>query len=204
MPPEVMARAFDPFFTTKEVGKGTGLGLSMVYGVARQSGGTVRIDSEVGTGTTIRLYFKRASRPPEPEAASSDIDRRGRANRSASVLVIDDDPDVRDFIAESLTDFGYSVRAEADGEAGLAAFAKARPDVVVLDYAMPGLAGGEVAARILKLVPGQPILFVSGYSESEEISRAAPQALILAKPFKPDALDAAVRDTLGEWKETAQ
>ena len=197
MPPDVLARAFDPFFTTKEVGKGTGLGLSMVYGVARQSGGTARIDSEVGAGTTIRLYFKRADHAADRGAAKAEVERFEPTDRSASILVIDDDPDVRDFIAESLSDFGYAVRTAVDGKAGLAAFSKARPDVVILDYAMPGLSGGEVAARILKLVPGQPILFVSGYSESEKISRAAPHARMLAKPFKPDALDAAVRDALG-------
>jgi len=204
MEPDVLARAFDPFFTTKEVGKGTGLGLSMVYGVARQSGGTARIDSEVGAGTTIHLFFKRADRAAEREEATAELESAQPADRSASILVIDDDPDVRDFIAESLSDLGYTVRTEADGAAGLAAFAKVRPDVVILDYAMPGLAGGEVAARILKLVPGQPILFVSGYSESAAISRAAPHARMLAKPFKPDALDAAVRDALGQGKEAAR
>ena len=201
MLPEVLARAFDPFFTTKDVGKGTGLGLSMVYGVARQSGGTARIDSVVGAGTNVRLYFKCANRAAEGEAATAEVERGEPADRSASILVIDDDPDVRDFIAQSLSDFGYSVRMAVDGKAGLAAFAEARPDVVILDYAMPGLSGGEVAAQILTLVPGQPILFVSGYSESEAISRAAPHARMLAKPFKPDALDAAVRDVLGEGKK---
>ncbi|MCY7271760.1 MAG: PAS domain-containing protein [Sphingomonas bacterium] len=200
MTPEVLARAFDPFFTTKDVGKGTGLGLSMVYGVARQSGGTARIDSEVGAGTTIRLYFKRANRAVEGDVATAEIERSEPAIRTASILVIDDDPDVRDFIVESLSDFGYSVRSAVDGEAGLAAFAEARPDLVILDYAMPGLSGGEVATRILKLMPGQPILFVSGYSESAAINHAAPHARMLAKPFKPDALDAAVREALGEGK----
>ncbi|MCY7280081.1 MAG: PAS domain-containing protein [Sphingomonas bacterium] len=200
MTPDVLARAFDPFFTTKDVGKGTGLGLSMVYGVARQSGGTARIDSVVGTGTTIQLYFKRANRAVEGEVATAEVERGEPAIRNASILVIDDDPDVRDFIAQSLSDIGYSVRSAVDGEAGLAAFAEARPEVVILDYAMPGLSGGEVAAQILTLMPGQPILFVSGYSESEAISRAAPHARMLAKPFKPDALDAAVREALGEGK----
>ena len=134
-------------------------------------------------------------------AAKAEIEGGDPATRNASILVIDDDPDVRDFIAESLSDFGYSVSTAVDGTTGLAAFAEARADVVILDYAMPGLSGGEVAARILELVPGQPILFVSGYSESEAINRAAPHAHMLAKPFKPDALDAAVRDALGEGKK---
>ena len=196
MPPEVAARAFDPFFTTKEVGKGTGLGLSMVYGVARQSGGTARIASILGGGTTIKLYFKRAEGEVEVERVIKTADAP-RA-RTASVLVVDDDPDVRGFIVASLSDFGYRVREAADGEAGLMAFAEERPDLVILDYAMPGLSGGEVAARILTVMPGQPILFVSGYSESEAIRRAAPHAALLAKPFRPDALDAAVREALGQ------
>jgi len=148
MTPDVLARAFDPFFTTKEVGKGTGLGLSMVYGVARQSGGTARIDSEVGEGTTIKLYFRRADREVESDGAGEDIRSLGAANRNASILVVDDDPDVRDFIAQSLTDFGYSVQTAIDGSAGLAAFDRSRPDLVILDYAMSGLAGGEVGSRL--------------------------------------------------------
>ena len=200
MPPEILARAFDPFFTTKEVGKGTGLGLSMVYGVARQSGGTARIESAVGVGTTIRLYFRRADHDAKIEAAKGEDERVEATVVSASILVIDDDPDVREFIAESLADYGYEVRTAIDGATGIAAFNQSRPDVVILDYAMPGLSGGDVAARILKLVPGQPILFVSGYSESEALRRAAPQAALLSKPFKPEALDLAVREALGQGK----
>ncbi|MEO6579550.1 MAG: PAS domain S-box protein [Sphingomicrobium sp.] len=198
MSPDVVARAFDPFFTTKEVGKGTGLGLSMVYGVARQSGGTARIDSVPGEGTTIRLYFKRADGDAEISVANAvdSIDEPGK--RNASILVVDDDPDVRGFIAASLADFGYRVREAADGASGLLMFATERPNLVILDFAMPGLSGGEIAERILKEAPGQAILFVSGYSETESIRRAAPNAQMLAKPFRPDALDAAVREALGK------
>ncbi|MES2905379.1 MAG: PAS domain-containing protein [Pseudomonadota bacterium] len=195
MPPDVVARAFEPFFTTKEVGKGTGLGLSMVYGVARQSGGTARIESTPGEGTTVKLYFRRAEGEVEAERVTATAHEP--RPRSASILVIDDDSDVRDFIVASLGDYGYQVSEANDGEVGLSAFAEKRPDLVILDYAMPGLSGGDVAARILTLVPGQPILFVSGYSESEAIRRAAPHAQMLAKPFRPDALDAAVREALG-------
>ncbi len=196
MTPEVAARAFEPFFTTKDVGKGTGLGLSMVYGVARQSGGTARIDSVEGSGTTIRLYFKHADGEVEDDSPVAPAEKPGP--RSASILVIDDDPDVRAFIVASLNDYGYQVREAEDGETGLKAFADERPDLVILDYAMPGLSGGEVAAQLLKTVEGQPILFVSGYSESESIKRVAPHAQMLPKPFRPEALDAAVRAALGQ------
>ena len=197
MSADVVARAFDPFFTTKEVGKGTGLGLSMVYGVARQSGGTARIHSVPGEGTTIKLYFRRAEHDTESDSTTAATEVGAPPVRNASILVIDDDVDVRGFIVSSLDDYGYRVRQAADGVAGLALFTEERPDLVILDYIMPGLSGGEVAAQILKTVPGQPILFVSGYSESEAISSAAPHARMLPKPFRPDALDAAVREALG-------
>ena len=127
--------------------------------------------------------------------------RRKASRRKASVLVVDDDPDVREYIAESLGDYGYAVREAADGARGLEAFADKRPDLVILDYAMPGMSGSEVAARMLRDVPGQPILFVSGYNETEAIRAAAPDALLLAKPFRPDALDAAVRECLDRGKK---
>ena len=196
MSSEVAARAFEPFFTTKEVGKGTGLGLSMVYGVARQSGGTARIDSVPGEGTTVKLYFRRAE-----GAGEVDEERVAEAGaapaRNADILVIDDDPDVRGFIVASLAELGYRVRAADDGASGLALFAEDRPDLVVIDFVMPGLSGAEVARAILDAVPDQRLLFVSGYSETAAITRAAPDAPLLTKPFRADALDAAVRDALG-------
>ena len=198
---EVMARAFEPFFTTKEVGKGTGLGLSMVYGVARQSGGTARIDSEPGKGTTVRLFFRRAEAAAKETPADTARAARKAARRKASVLVVDDDPDVRSFICASLVDYGYAVREAADGAAGLKAFEERRPDLVILDFAMPVMPGSELAARMLREVPGQPILFVSGYNETEAIRAAAPDAPLLSKPFRPDALDAAVRDCLDQGKK---
>jgi PAS domain S-box-containing protein len=198
MTPEVMARAFEPFFTTKEVGKGTGLGLSMVYGVARQSGGTARIESEVGRGTTVKLYFRHAEGAgPNAEADGAAAEARAMPKKKASVLVIDDDPDVREFIATSLAECGFAVREAADGAAGLESFEKKPPDLVVLDFVMPGMSGAEVANRMLAERPGQPILFVSGFSETEAIRRLAPDTPLLAKPFRADALDAAVRSALG-------
>jgi PAS domain S-box-containing protein len=194
MPPEVAERAFEPFFTTKEVGKGTGLGLSMVYGMARQSGGAARIESTPGKGTTVKLFFRKAddaaavvaAEAEEPEAAAS-------KPAPLSVLVIDDDPDVRGFIAAALEEQGYRVREASGGQEGLAEFARERADLVVIDFIMPGLSGADVASRILADTPDQPILFVSGYSETEAVKRTAPQAPLLAKPFRADALEKAVR-----------
>jgi CheY-like chemotaxis protein len=198
MPEEVAARAFEPFFTTKEVGKGTGLGLSMVYGMARQSGGAARIESAPGEGTAVKLYFRAAPAEAAGEAAAAaKVPAGADAERTAaSVLVIDDDPDVRGFIVETLEEQGYQVREASDGRAGLAAMAREKPDLVVLDFIMPGLSGAEVANRILLKAPDQPILFVSGYSETEAVKRVAPQAPLLTKPFRAEALDKAVRAAL--------
>jgi PAS domain S-box-containing protein len=196
MTEDVRNRAFEPFFTTKEVGKGTGLGLSMVYGVARQSGGTARIRSVPGEGTCVSLFFRCADDAlAEDGGTDKGEDKAGRGG-SASVLVIDDDPDVRGFIADSLSELGYQVRVAENGESGLRAFAAERPDVVVLDFVMPGLTGADVASRMLAERPEQPILFVSGFSETEAIKRIAPRAPLLAKPFRAETLDKAVRGAL--------
>jgi nitrogen-specific signal transduction histidine kinase len=197
MPSEVAERAFEPFFTTKEVGKGTGLGLSMVYGMARQSGGAARLESTPGKGTAVKLLFRKAdeavseARPGAEEPAGAVVPLA-----PLSVLVIDDDPDVRGFIAASLEEQGYRVREASDGREGLVKFDRETPELVVLDFIMPGMSGAEVANRIREKRPDQPILFVSGYSETEAVKRIAPDAPLLAKPFRADALQKAVRRAL--------
>ncbi len=197
MPPEVQARAFEPFFTTKEVGKGTGLGLSMVYGMARQCGGAVKIESEPGRGTTVRLYFRRADRDAEvPAGGGKTGDELRRSRGAATVLVIDDDADVRHFIAAGLEEYGHEVIEAADGSEGIEKYASRAPDLVIIDYIMPGLSGAEVAAHILATKPDQPILFVSGYNETDAIRKVAPDADILAKPFRATMLEDAVRAAL--------
>jgi PAS domain S-box-containing protein len=197
MSEEVASRAFEPFFTTKDVGKGTGLGLSMVYGMARQTGGTARIESAPGTGTTVKILLRAAEAAgEESEASEANSDDAVSAVNAASILVIDDDPDVRAFIAETLEDAGYRVRQAADGPQGLAQAVAERPDLAVIDFIMPGMSGAEVARHLLDRWPKQPILFVSGYSETDAIRGVAPQAQLLAKPFRSDALGQAVRKAL--------
>jgi PAS domain S-box-containing protein len=198
MPPEVVERAFEPFFTTKEVGKGTGLGLSMVYGMARQSGGTARIESRPGEGTAVKLYFRKADGDSAPEAAgtSGEQPRASARQPAESILVIDDDPDVRGFIADALDEQGYRVREAADGREGLAELQRAGADLVIIDFVMPGLSGAEVARKIRARRRDQPILFVSGYSETDAVKRTAPDAPLLAKPFRAEALLKAVRGAL--------
>jgi PAS domain S-box-containing protein len=196
MDEEIASRAFEPFFTTKEIGKGTGLGLSMVYGMARQSGGTARIETAPGEGTAIKLFFKAAKAPAESAIVSDSDECTPPEQKSASILVVDDDPDVRSFIAEALADEGYRVRDCPDGKCGLEAYADECPDLVVLDFVMPAMSGAEVASRILEQAPDQKILFVSGYSETDAIKRIAPNSPLLAKPFRSDALCRAVRSAL--------
>jgi PAS domain S-box-containing protein len=195
MPPEVVERAFEPFFTTKEVGKGTGLGLSMVYGMARQSGGAARIDSRLGEGTSVKLLFRKAEGEAE-SAAETEVVHAEAEQQSASILVIDDDPDVRGFIAAALEELGYRVREAGDGKEGLAEIDREVPDLVIVDFIMPGLSGAEVAKKIRRSRPNQPIHFVSGYSETEAVKRTAPDAPLLTKPFRADALAKAVRGAL--------
>ncbi len=197
MPPEVLDRAFEPFFTTKEVGKGTGLGLSMVYGMARQSGGAARIESTPGKGTSVKLLFRKAEDAGDEVAVVTDEPASHNVPLApVSILVIDDDPDVRAFIVTSLQELGYRVREASDGREGLAALERELPDLVVLDFIMPGLSGADVARQILDRFPEQPILFVSGYSETEAIKRTAPDAPLLAKPFRAEVLQKAVRRAL--------
>ncbi len=202
MPQDVLARVFEPFFTTKEVGRGTGLGLSMVYGMAKQSGGLARIESEEGKGTTVRLFLKCANEDVL-ELQERAEDSSGREPESFSILVVDDDEDVRRFIACSLEEYGHDVVEASNGASGLAAFARRPADLVILDYLMPGMTGAEVAAALRKEHPDLPLLFVTGYSESEAIREAAPDAPVLVKPFRPEALDLAVRDVMRSRKKSA-
>jgi CheY-like chemotaxis protein len=169
----------------------------MVYGMARQCGGGVKIESEPGRGTTVRLYFRRADRDAEvPASGGKTGDQMRRARGAATVLVVDDDQDVRHFIAAGLDEYGHEVIEAADGVEGIEKFAASRPDLVIIDYIMPGLSGAEVAAHIVATRPDQPILFVSGYNETDAIRRVAPDACILAKPFRAAALEEAVRAAL--------
>ena len=143
------------------------------------------------------MWFRLA----EQKAAAADADDLDPDHpaidpRDASVLVIDDDPDVRAFIVTSLEEQGYRVREASDGRKGLKAIAEDKPDLVIVDFIMPGLSGAEVANRILTEQPEQSILFVSGYSETEAVRRVAPNAPLLTKPFRAEALDKAVRRAL--------
>ena len=192
MPPEVVARAFDPFFTTKPPGKGTGLGLSQVYGIVRQLGGDVTIDTAPGEGTRINIALRMAHAVAEQENAAAANVSRG----SETILIVDDDPDVREIMCSVLSDLGYQVKEADSGEAALDLLRNQRPDLMVLDFGMPGSNGADVAAAARQSSEGLRILFVSGYSDTSAIERAVGKAALLHKPFRPAEFAAAVRSSL--------
>jgi CheY-like chemotaxis protein len=164
--------------------------------MARQSGGTARLKTVPGEGTTVKLYFRRAAMAPEMGSSDSSDASEDSSGPTASVLVVDDDSDVRGFIVEALEERGYRVRDSGDGQTALELFAAEQPDLVVLDFVMPSLSGAEVAQRMREQAPDQKILFVSGYSETEAIRGIAPNAPLLPKPFRADALMKAVQQAL--------
>jgi PAS domain S-box-containing protein len=196
MPADVIARAFDPFFTTKDVGKGTGLGLSQVYGMARQAGGVARIRSAAGQGTTVSIFLRATSQGAARDARISDKDDLALA-APATILVVDDDPGVRQFLTDSLDSFGYAVLEAQNGEAGLELLARAAPDLMLVDYAMPGMTGAEVARRARETHPHMPIVFASGYAETAALENVLDEnTLILRKPFRLSELQDAIAKAL--------
>ena len=197
MPAEVVDRAFDPFFTTKGVGKGTGLGLSQVYGMARQAGGEAYIQSEVGKGTTITLLLPR-SEPASPGTVEPSASAEPEAAQTQScILVVDDDPEVRSILVAALELLGHAVTAAADGRSGLEALDESKPDLMIVDFAMPGMNGAEVAEHARTRHPDLPIIFASGYADIAAIEGAAGRSSrILRKPFDIGELEMAVKDLL--------
>jgi signal transduction histidine kinase/CheY-like chemotaxis protein len=199
MTPEVVERAFEPFFTTKGVGKGTGLGLSMVYGVARQSGGEVRIESAPDEGTSVIVELKRvtaAADTPTPETGPAREAPRGAGE---TVMIVDDDADVRGTIRSSLEALGYRVVEAAGGREALGSISKDAPDLAIIDYAMPEMTGADVARAAAEIRPGLPVVFASGYAESEALNEALGSDVpILRKPFTLAELAELVAATLAK------
>jgi PAS domain S-box-containing protein len=199
MPPDVLARATEPFYSTKPLGKGTGLGLAQVYGIAQQAGGTLRIDSEEGKGTSVHILLPAARPPAEAQAELSGRSSPAPQGAAAgtSLLVVDDDSDVRGFLAESLEGLGCTVVSAASAAEGLRAMREWRPDLVLMDYAMPGMNGADAAREARKLHPGLPIVFVTGYAESEQLEAAlGGDVPVLRKPFSLAQLASAVEENL--------
>jgi PAS domain S-box-containing protein len=196
MAPDVIARAFDPFFTTKPTGQGTGLGLSMIYGFARQSEGQVKIDSQPGKGTTVRLYLPRHRGEVEaatrPEQGESDE----QAGRGQTVLVVEDEALVRALIVDVLDELGYRALEANDGPSGLRILQSAEPiDLLITDIGLPGLNGRQVADAGRVLRPDLKVLFMTGYAESAAIANGilSPGMQMITKPFAMDVLIQRIR-----------
>jgi PAS domain S-box-containing protein len=200
MAPEVQARAFEPFFTTKEVGKGTGLGLSMIYGFVKQSGGHIKIYSEIGHGTVIKIYLPRA-KPEDQQATSASLQDSGAPpGGTETILVVEDDPMVREYVVGQLRSLGYTIIEAVNGPNAIAAFDSApHVDLLFTDIVMPGgMSGRELADEVRRRYPQLKILFTSGYTENAVVhhGRLDPGVDLLNKPFAKRALAAKVRTVL--------
>lgn len=197
MPPEVMERAFEPFFTTKMEGKGTGLGLSMAYGVVKQSGGHIAIDSRVGRGTTVKVFLPRVHEPvaelPEPQAGPL-------SGGVETILVVEDEAEVRAATVEILSKLGYKTLQAEDGLSGLRMIESGAPiDLLFSDVVMPGpVRSDELAKRAKELMPGIEVLFASGYADSGIVQggKLDPGVNLLSKPYTAEGLARKIRHML--------
>jgi len=195
---EIQARIFEPFFTTKEVGKGTGLGLAMVYGIVKQHQGYIGVESQVGRGTALRIYLPRVPAPAEslPASAASG----GLVGGAETILLVEDDPEVRQVAREALEMIGYTVLEARDVENALriAGQRTAPLDLLLSDVVMPGMTGPELAGRIGEMHPEARILYMSGYPDASIARHGVLRVdvTLLQKPFTPDSLARKVREVL--------
>ena len=202
MTPEVLERVFEPFFTTKPLGEGTGLGLSMIYGFAQQSGGQVRITSEVNKGTTVTVYLPRHHGEIGEEAGLARKAILPRAERGETVLIVDDEPTVRMLVTDILEDLGYTAIEASDSAAGLVVLrSEVHIDLLVTDVGLPGGMNGRQmadAARVAR--PDLKVLFITGYAEKSVIGngRLAPGMAVLTKPFSVETMAARIRTMIEE------
>ncbi|MEO7067000.1 MAG: ATP-binding protein, partial [Rhodanobacter sp.] len=200
MSPEVIARAFDPFFTTKPLGQGTGLGLSMIYGFTRQSGGQARVYSELGTGTTLSIYLPRHHEAPRDTESTTVTALPAGAPRRETVLVVEDEPSIRELVCEILTDDGYAVLQAVDAKAGLHILqSDALIDLLLTDVGLPGAMNGRQMADVARVTRTQlKILFMTGYAENSDVGNGhmEPGMAVLTKPFSLETLRRRVRDML--------
>ncbi len=199
MSSEVLDHVFEPFFTTKEVGKGSGLGLAQVYGFVNQSGGYIRISSELGAGTQVALYLPRASgQVADDEAADRRLAARGRA-QTARILMVEDDPELRDVVAAELRELGYQILIAEDGQSALDILERgAEVDLLFSDVVMPkGIRGDELARRARRLRPSLRVLLTSGYAASDfGEGRWRREFALLTKPYRADDLARAIEEHL--------
>jgi PAS domain S-box-containing protein len=194
---EVLSRLFEPFFTTKEQGKGTGLGLATCYGIVKQTGGHIWVYSEVGHGSTFKIYLPPAHKPLEPQAEAP---RPAPAFGTETILLVEDEAPVRSMVSRMLQLSGYTVLSAGDGAAALevAAAHRGQIDLLVADVVMPRMGGRKLAEALRKTRPSLRVLYVSGYTEDSAVlkSQLDDGAAFLGKPFEVDALAQRVREVL--------
>jgi CheY-like chemotaxis protein len=198
MSAEVAARAFDPFFTTKPIGQGTGLGLSMIYGFAKQSRGHARIDSEVGKGTTVKLYLPRFRGEADAADEIVAVDAP-RARAGETVLIVEDDSAVRMLVVEVLRELGYAFIEAVDATAATTVLQSSqRIDLLISDVGLPGMNGRQLAEMARELRADLRVLFVTGYAENAAVRGGflEPGMEMITKPFALDALAGKIREML--------
>ena len=194
----VLARAFEPFFTTKPLGQGTGLGLSQLYGFVRQSDGVVKLESSPGQGTTVRLYLPRHLGPAKPDTSDAEPALAATEAFSGTVLVVEDEAEVRAMVAETLRELGCHVLEAHDGPSGLRVLhSREHVDLLVTDVGLPGLNGRQLADAARERRPNLPVLLITGYAGAALTDwQLAPGMEVVSKPFKLDTLAARVGSLL--------
>jgi signal transduction histidine kinase len=195
MSPQVKAKAFEPFFTTKEQGRGTGLGLSQLYGFAKQSGGTARIDSVEGAGTTVTIYLPRTYAESHVAKVTPDHSRR---REKLKVLLVDDDDSVREVCAAMLEDIGCRVTSAASGEEALAMLDEDKFSILLTDIAMPAMTGVDLAKRVRERVPDLPILFATGYADLQAFGEQLSEETVVRKPYRLSDLAARLESVVDQ------
>jgi signal transduction histidine kinase/CheY-like chemotaxis protein len=203
--PELMKKVFEPFFTTKDHGRGSGLGLAMVHGFVKQTGGHVRIYSEVNEGTTVKIYLPRLNQAEEVAANPEEVPQLSVANETArpseTILLVEDNEDVRQYAKSALEELGYKILVAQDGAAALRILKDgAEIDLLFTDIVLPGgMNGRELSQKVLKMRPGLAVLYTTGYTPNAIIhhGRLDPDVQLLSKPYTQDELSRKIRRVLG-------
>jgi CheY-like chemotaxis protein len=198
MAAETQTRIFEPFFTTKPAGKGTGLGLAMVFGIVKQSGGHVEVESAPGRGARFRVSLPRVEGAVEPDERGATGDRA--PDGAGTILLAEDQDELRELLRETLADRGYTVLTAADGQEALevAAAHDGPIDLFLTDLVMPRLGGGQAADRLVAVRPGVKLIYMTGHADDAALHPRVPEgsAVLVQKPFTPEALARLVREVL--------
>ena len=200
MPPDILARVFEPFFSTKDVGHGTGLGLSQVYGFIKQSGGHVKLYSEPGEGTTVKIYLPRSFDRDQDIGSEQERPKPLNGDGGETILVVEDDEDVRSYLIETLRELNYNVIHAEDAVSAMAIIEQPSVviDLLLTDVVLPGLNGRELSRKAQSVRPGLKVLFMTGYSRNAIVhqGRLDPDVELLQKPVTRDKLALRIRAML--------